>query len=59
MTTPMAATMAKDERDMMALAEAVANGASIARAARAAGMSPYRADFLWARIVARLGAQAQ
>lgn len=51
--------MSKDERDMDALAEAVSAGKSIGAAARKAGMSKFRGDFLWARICARLGVQAQ
>jgi hypothetical protein len=50
---------AKDERDMDRLAEQVADGRSLNVAASRLGLSPWRAEFLWLRIVARLGPQAE
>lgn len=48
-----------DQRDMDAIAEAVSRGKSLSAAAKAAGVSIFRAQALWARICARLGSQAQ
>ncbi len=50
--------MTKDDRDMDRLAEQVADGRSLALAASRLGMSAFRAQALWLRIVARLGKQA-
>lgn len=50
--------MSADDRDMDRLAEEVAQGRSLATAARRIGVSIHRARFLWARIIARLGPQA-
>lgn len=47
-----------DDRAMDELAERVSAHGSIARAARAMGVSTYRAAALWGRICARLGRQA-
>jgi len=49
---------ASDDRDMDRLADQVAEGRSLNVAASRLGMSFFRAQFLWARIVARLGKQA-
>jgi hypothetical protein len=49
---------ASDEREMDDLAELVGGGIALPAAARRLGMSPFRRDYLWARIVARLGRQA-
>ena len=51
--------MASDEADMDALAELVSAGATVSGAARRLRISHFRADYLWARIVARLGPQAR
>ena len=49
---------AKDDKDMDRLADQAAEGRSITLAATRLGMPAYRAEFLWHRIVARLGPQA-
>ena len=46
---------AKDEARMDAIAEAVANGATLPAAYRKAGVSSFAGAGLWARICARLG----
>lgn len=46
---------AKDEDRMNAIAEAVANGATLPAAFRRAGVSGIAGRGLWARICARLG----
>lgn len=46
---------AKDEQRMDAIAEAVANGATLPAAYRRAGVSSIAGQGLWARICARLG----
>lgn len=46
---------AKDEARMDAIAEAVANGATLPAAYRKAGVSSFAGAALWARICARLG----
>jgi hypothetical protein len=51
--------MASDESQMDDLAERVSRHGSIARGGREIGVSRFRADFLWGRIVARLGEQAR
>lgn len=48
----------KDEDAMNLLAEHVANGKTLGQAARAANISLFRAQALWARICARLGEKA-
>ena len=50
---------AQDERDMDRLADQLAEGRSLALAATRAGMSIFRAEALFHRIKARLGAQAE
>lgn len=49
----------KDERDMDRLAEQIAEGRSLTVAATRLGISRWRADALWLRIVIRLGKQAE
>ncbi|WP_262708681.1 hypothetical protein [Sphingomonas baiyangensis] len=44
---------------MNRLADRVAAGSSLSAAAKAIGVSKFRADYLWARIVARLREQAK
>lgn len=46
---------ARDEQRMDAIAEAVANGATLPAAYRKAGVSAFAGMGLWARICARLG----
>jgi hypothetical protein len=46
---------AKDENRMNAIAEAVADGATLPAAFRRAGVSAIAGRALWARICARLG----
>ena len=53
------AMSAQDERDMDRLADQLAEGRSLALAATRAGMSIFRAEALFHRIKARLGAQAE
>ncbi len=48
-----------DEKLMDAIAEHVANGATLAVAGRRAGVSACKRDTLWARICIRLGDQAR
>lgn len=48
-----------DEVLMDQIAEAVANGATLAAAGRRAGVSSMKRDTLWMRICARLGSQAR
>lgn len=50
---------AKDERDMDRLADQVAEGRSLAFAATRTNMSIFRAEWLWQRILNRLGEQAR
>ena len=49
---------ARDERDMDRLADQVADGRALPLAANHLGMSIFRAEALWHRIVTRLGRQA-
>ena len=53
-----AAVSARDETDMNRLADQVAEGRALHLAASRCGMSLDRAQFLWLRILARLGRQA-
>ena len=53
------AMSAKDEQDMDRLADQVASGRSLALAATRCGISIFRAEALWMRIVNRLGYQAK
>lgn len=51
--------MRNDEQLMDALAEMVAEGVSLATAARRLGISTFKRNALWMHICARLGDQAR
>lgn len=49
----------RDDTDMNTLADLVGGGLSLSAAARRMGISTFRREYLWQRIVARLGWQAK